>query len=237
MAGPESLIRTEGEKIESTLIPLIVELESTREVLKKLEKDELGLATFLLKAIDAMGASEGMNDLKPKQILEAIEFATKAEKERAIAEAQESVGKETEAVDNELIEKSEKILKALNRALNQVAEKEKLKTGFEKVMLENGMEVMLSRQISEPLNYEKAVMWCTNEGGRVPTIEELEALYKKTEEDSEEGKILRKSFDGLVFWSSTFDKTTNSRKVFDFKDGRVEIRSNSEELHVARAVA
>lgn len=91
---------------------------------------------------------------------------------------------------------------------------------FEKVYI-HGVETMLSKNISDPMTYAEAYEWCENEGGRLPTIEELQALY-------EEGGSVKESFDEKVLWSGT--EFYGDVKAFDFKTGKVVIRSKKEKL-------
>ncbi len=97
--------------------------------------------------------------------------------------------------------------------------------GFEKVAV-NGKEIMLSRKTSNPITYAEAQAWCAKDGGRLPTIEELEALYKSDKAGSFEGKII---------WSSSMK--FNSPQVFDFGDGKIKIRNKEDEVNATRAVA
>lgn len=109
---------------------------------------------------------------------------------------------------------------------NYTKEKEKTleKIGFESLKLSNGMEMELSKKISEPMNYSEAMEWCTELGGRLPTIKELEALY-------DEDKEIRSSFLEKTFWSS--DMYYGDVWAFDFKKGKRVIRSKEEKLSSA----
>jgi hypothetical protein len=97
--------------------------------------------------------------------------------------------------------------------------------GFEKVAV-NGKEIMLSRKTSNPITYAEAQAWCAKDGGRLPTIEELEALYKSDKAGSFEGKII---------WSSSMK--FNSPQVFDFGDGKIKLRNKEDEINATRAVS
>lgn len=94
---------------------------------------------------------------------------------------------------------------------------------FEKVIADN-IEIMLSENISEPLDYSAAIKWCKNEGGRLPTIKELAALYN-------EGGSIRESFDGKILWSSSeyMDKVW----AWDFSTGEKFLCSKTKKFAIA----
>ena len=197
----DSEIRTALEKIEATN----EEIERMQKWLKKEKKEEF--IKLFLEAVRAEGDQEKVQ----KVIDKLVEIRETAD------ETEEGADRAKNAMDT---------IEIINVLSKRLIKEILIYIEFEKVIA-GGKEVMLSKKISPPLNFGNAVIWCLKKGGRLPEIEELEALYRSGNRDS---------FKGMVFWSATYNEQLHCQYVFDFKDGRKEIRTHDEELNVTRAV-
>jgi hypothetical protein len=198
------------------------------------EMDDAAKADSALKAMEAL--KQAKKDKLPEDLFNAMKDV------REEVESSNSVNFEVIKDDeiNELLRNGIKTSESkpenevgfevvdnhdISKIVENFGKKESLVSKFEKVLI-NGLEVMLSTKISKPITYDEAKKWSEAEGGRLPTIEELMALYESNKAGSFEGKEI---------WSSSMK--FNSPQVFDFKDGRVELRSREDEIHATRAIA
>lgn len=183
------------------------------EALKQAKKDKLPEELFnVLKEAREQGESSNSVNfevIKDDEINELLKNGIKT-----------SESKPENEVDFEMVDNHD-----ISKILENFGKKESVVSKFEKVLI-NGLEIMLSTKISKPITYDEAQKWSKAEGGRLPTIEELKALYESNKAGSFEGKVI---------WSSSMK--LNSPQVFDFKDGRVELRNREDEIHATRAVA
>ena len=165
-------------------------------------------------------AVEADDAKKAESALKAMEILQKAKREKLPEELLDAMKDATnpEQVNFQRLGTAEDILNNFSSPESREAE------GYEKVSV-GGKEIMLSRKTSIPITYTEALEWCKADGGRLPTIEELEALYNSDKAES---------FDGKVLWSSSMK--LNSPQVFDFAHGRKEIRNREDEINATRAV-
>ena len=174
---------------------------------KSLSEERVKKAIKELKAAAEAEEAKISKDKLPEELFNAVKFARAA------------TGLENEGINFKSIKE--------NSILDNPLNKSEINKGFEKVMV-NGVETMLSRKISEPKTYIEAEIWIkeNDPDGRMPTIEELKALYESDKADSFEGKVI---------WSSSV--RLNAPQVFDFAHGRVELRNKEDEVNATRAVA
>lgn len=177
------------------------EQEAQEALESAVKADDAAKAEAALKAMEALKQSK--KDKMPEELLNAMKEATEDPNEVNFVRV-----KKDDILEN----------------INGIESQEDL-VGFEKVLV-NGTEIMLSKKTSEPITYTEALKWCEADGGRMPTIEELQALYNSDKADSFEGKVI---------WSSSM--RLNSPQVFDFSHGRVELRNREDAINATRAVA
>jgi hypothetical protein len=176
------------------------EEEAKKALETAIKMDDASKAEPALKAIEVL--NQAKKDKLPEELLNAMKDATK----------------DSDEVNFVRIKKDD-ILENFGKPESQE------NIGYEKVLV-NGVETMLSKKISGLITYDEAWKWCENDNGRMPTIEELEALYKSDKADS---------FAGKVIWSSSMKY--NSPLAFDFTDGKAKPRNKEDEVYATRAVA